>query len=299
MDEVSMGLRQTITCEIASDGDAVLSFNSLKANKNGQILFSRKHVLAKRMQIVDGKLRLFENDKSDSIYEDFEYELSETWEQVFQEERSADDGTRFICYFEPDGIKIIEIGSKMVPMYFSERHIVARHIEFGINENGVSTLFVIHDDGAKPDEYPYDLTDEQINRFINDYNSGSNRAAVCYFNTSGNTIVELGCHDEICGDANTFLTNAPEIERKFNFAAFLTKKDYYLPAQNRLDIDPAGEVPLYSIMEWEPCEDGRLYNVLKLMEGYNSTVALRIDIFPVEQTQYIRQKILPLSLIHI
>ena len=121
----------------------------------------------------------------------------------------------------------------MVPMYFSERHIVARHIEFGINENGVSTLFVIHDDGAKPDEYPYDLTDEQINRFINDYNSGSNRAAVCYFNTSGNTIVELGCHDEICGDANTFLTNAPEIERKFNFAAFLTKKDYYLPAQNR------------------------------------------------------------------
>ena len=52
MDEVSMGLRQTITCEIASDGDAVLSFNSLKANKNGQILFSRKHVLAKRMQIV-------------------------------------------------------------------------------------------------------------------------------------------------------------------------------------------------------------------------------------------------------
>lgn len=80
--EISMGLRQTITCEIASDGDAVLSFNSLKANKNGQILFSRKHVLAKRMQIVDGKLRLFENDKIDSIYEDFEYELSETWEQV-------------------------------------------------------------------------------------------------------------------------------------------------------------------------------------------------------------------------
>ena len=293
MAEVSMGLRQTITCEIASDGDAVLSFNSLKENKNGQILFSRKHVLAKRMQIVDGKLRLFENDKSDSICEDFEYELSEIWEQVFLEERCADDGTRFICYFEPDGTKIIEIGSKMVPMYFSERHIVARHIEFGTNENGVSTLFVIHDDGAKPDEYPYDLTDEQINRFINDYNSGSNRVAVCYFNTSGNTIVELGCHDEIHGDANTFLTNAPEIERKFNFAAFLTKKDYYLPAQNRLDIDPAGEVPLYSIMEWEPCEDGRLYNVLKLMEGYNSTVALRIDIFPVEQTQYIRQKILP------
>lgn len=293
MAEVNMGLRQTITCEIASDGDAVLSFNSLKANKNGQILFSRKHVLAKRIQIVDGKIRLFENDKIDSIYEDFKYELSETWEHVFIEEQSADDGTRFICYFEPDGTKIVEIGSKMVPMYFSERHILARHIEFGLNEDGVRTLFVIHDDGEKPDEYKYDLTDEQINRFIKDFNSGSNKVAICYFNTSGNIIVELGCHDEIHGDVNTFLRYAPEIERKFNFSAFLTKKDYCLPAQNRLDSDPAGEIPMYSIMEWEPCEDGRLYNVLKLMEGYKNTVALRIDIFPVEQTQYIRQKILP------
>lgn len=291
--EVDMGLRQTITCEIASDGDAVLSFNSLNANENGQILFSRKHVMAKRMQIVEGKLRLFENDRIDSLFEDFEYELSEAWEQVFMEEHSAEDGTRFICYFEPDGTKIIEIGSKMVPLYFFDRHIIVRHIEFGINDKGIKTLFVIHDDGRKPDEYNYDLTDEQINRFFNNFNSGSNQIIICYINSLGNTVVELGCHDINYGDANTFLASAPEIERKFNFAAFLTKKDYYLPAQNRLDMDPAGEVPLYSIMEWEPCEDGRLYNVLKLMEGYNSTVALRIDIFPVEQTQYIRQKILP------
>ncbi len=292
--EVDMRLRQTITCEIASDADAVLSFNSLKTNKSGQILFSRKHVFAKRIQIVDGKLRLFEDDKIDSLSEDFDYELSETWEQVFMEERSADDGTRFICYFEPDGNKIIEIGSKMVPLYFSERHIAARHIKFGMNDKGENTLFVIHDDETKPDEYNYNLSDEQINRFFNYFQSGSDKVAFCYFNSLGNTIVELGCHDINSGEANTFLTNAPEIERKFNFAAFLTKKDYYLPAQNRLEgIDPAGEVPLYSIMEWEPCKDGRLFNVLKLMEGYNSTVALRIDIFPVEQTQLIRQKILP------
>ncbi len=81
------------------------------------------------------------------------------------------------------------------------------------------------------------------------------------------------------------------LEKKFSHAAFLTKKDYSLPAQNRLNTDNAGEVTLYSIMEWEPCETGRLYNVLKLMEGYDRHAVLRIDIFPVEHTQAIRQRL--------
>lgn len=80
-------------------------------------------------------------------------------------------------------------------------------------------------------------------------------------------------------------------EKRFAFGAFLTKKDYSLPAQNRLNTDSAGEVSLYSIMEWEPCETGRLYNVLKLMEGYDRSAVLRIDIFPVEHTQAIRQRL--------
>lgn len=71
--------------------------------------------------------------------------------------------------------------------------------------------------------------------------------------------------------------------------AFLTKKDYSLPALNRLDTDNLGDVSLYSILEWEPCENGRLYNVLKLMEGYNASTAIRIDLFPKEHTQIIRQ----------
>ena len=81
------------------------------------------------------------------------------------------------------------------------------------------------------------------------------------------------------------------LDKKFAYGAFLTKKDYSLPAQNRLNTDNAGEVTLYSIMEWEPCETGRLYNVLKLMEGYDRSAVLRIDIFPVEHTQNIRQRL--------
>ena len=81
------------------------------------------------------------------------------------------------------------------------------------------------------------------------------------------------------------------LEKKFSYGAFLTKKDYSLPAQNRLNTYGAGEILLYSIMEWEPCETGRLYNVLKLMEGYDRSAVLRIDIFPVEHTQAIRQRL--------
>lgn len=81
------------------------------------------------------------------------------------------------------------------------------------------------------------------------------------------------------------------LDKKFTYGAFLTKKDYSLPAQNRLNTDDAGEINLYSIMEWEPCETGRLYNVLKLMEGYDRSAVLRIDIFPVEHTQAIRQRL--------
>lgn len=81
------------------------------------------------------------------------------------------------------------------------------------------------------------------------------------------------------------------LEKKFKHGAFLTKKDYMLSAENRLPTDPAGEIPLYSVMEWEPCSAGRLYNVLKLMEGYDRSAVLRIDIFPVEHTQAIRQRL--------
>lgn len=105
---------------------------------------------------------------------------------------------------------------------------------------------------------------------------------------------------EIASDADAMLsfnkmpvdkTGRIVLEKKFAYGAFLTKKDYSLPAQNRLNTDGAGEINLYSIMEWEPCETGRLYNVLKLMEGYDRSAVLRIDIFPVEHTQAIRQRL--------
>lgn len=80
-------------------------------------------------------------------------------------------------------------------------------------------------------------------------------------------------------------------EKTYRCAAFLTKKDYSLPALNCLPTDVDGPPLLYSILESEPNEDGRLYNVLKLMEGYNEFAALRIDLFPVDLTRNVVQSI--------
>lgn len=206
--EISSGIRPALSCEIASDGDAVLSINSLRTQKNGQMFFSRKHVLAEKMHIKDDRLWLYESREENSESGAFCFNIDkELAEALTKKEFKADEGTKFVCYFQNDSDVINEIRDFTVP----------------------------------------------------------------------------------CDEKGIIIPISNEMEQKFPYAAFLTKKDYYLPAQNRLNTDGAGEVNLYSIMEWEPCEDGRLYNVLKLMEGYNRTVALRIDIFPVEHTQTIRQ----------
>ena len=205
---IERGIQQALSFELASDGDAILSFNSLNAQKDGKILFPRKYVLAQRAQIIDGQLWLFDGDQENEIGEAYECELHASQQKVsLQEGITASKGNKLICYFEQDGSKIVEIGSQEV----------------------------------------------------------------------------------ICDEDHNIVSQNLQMERKFAYSAFLTKKDYFLPAQNRLSTDEAGEVHLYSIMEWEPCEDGRLYNVLKLMEGYNRTAALRVDIFPREHTQLIRQ----------
>lgn len=77
-------------------------------------------------------------------------------------------------------------------------------------------------------------------------------------------------------------------DKSFLYSAYVTKKSFSLEAINRLDSDNKGTVNLFSIMDWIACDNGRLFQVLKLMEGYNQPVALRIDLFPVENSQLVR-----------
>lgn len=65
----------------------------------------------------------------------------------------------------------------------------------------------------------------------------------------------------------------PEI---YTHAAFVSKRveSVYNAATN---------TNLFAMMEWEPDKQGRMYQVLKLMEGYNCYAAVRVDLFPVER----------------
>lgn len=74
--------------------------------------------------------------------------------------------------------------------------------------------------------------------------------------------------------------------KKFKFCARMRKKEYFTQHFEGKDI-----MELYSVLEWAPNEKGRLMNLMKTMEGYNETAAVRIDLFPVDLTSHIREQL--------
>lgn len=69
----------------------------------------------------------------------------------------------------------------------------------------------------------------------------------------------------------------------FNACAFLTKTETLLPAVNGVGED------YYILREWEMNEDGRLYNMCKMMEALNHTALYRVDLYPVERSVSLRE----------
>ncbi len=68
----------------------------------------------------------------------------------------------------------------------------------------------------------------------------------------------------------------------FNTCALLTKTETLLPAGNGEGED------YYMLREWEMNEEGRLYNMCKMMEALNRTALYRIDLYPVEKSVSLR-----------
>lgn len=71
----------------------------------------------------------------------------------------------------------------------------------------------------------------------------------------------------------------------FNTCAFLTKTETLLPADNGEGED------YYLLREWEMNEDGRLYNMCKMMEALNRTTLYRVDLYPVEKSVSLRESL--------
>ena len=208
-----------LSCELASDGDAVLSWNYLKAYPNGRVQFSAKHVLCRRLRLVPAQADGKQADGKPQV-------LLRAYEGAEEDSRSAD--------------------------------------------------------------YPVDLTrltDPQKAALRKGIISPEGTRYACLFGQDSDTVVQIR-GPLPCDGSGSPLAADRAMERRFAHGAFLTKKDYDLPALNLLPGEK--DASLYAIMEWEPSDTGRLYNVLKLMEGYARTAALRIDIFPAEMTQRIR-----------
>ncbi len=68
---------------------------------------------------------------------------------------------------------------------------------------------------------------------------------------------------------------------EFSTCAFLTKTETLLPS------DDGGDY--YLLREWEMNEDGRLYHMCKMMEALNQTALYRVDLYPVERSQALRE----------
>lgn len=69
----------------------------------------------------------------------------------------------------------------------------------------------------------------------------------------------------------------------FKVCSVLTKSESLLPAGGGESDD------YYMIREWDMNEDGRLYNMCKLMEALNQTALFRVDLYPVERSRSLRE----------
>lgn len=90
------------------------------------------------------------------------------------------------------------------------------------------------------------------------------------------------CSDGTCSIRNVLSDNGIDYP-SFTTCSFLTKTETLLSASN-------GEAEdYYMIRDWEMNEDGRLYNMCKIMEALNHTVLYRVDLYPVEKSISLRE----------
>lgn len=90
--------------------------------------------------------------------------------------------------------------------------------------------------------------------------------------------------DDTCSIDN-ILSNSEITSPIFNTCAFLSKTETLLSAGNGEGED------YYMLREWEMNEDGRLYNMCKMMEALNRTTLYRVDLYPVEKSVSLRESL--------
>lgn len=83
-----------------------------------------------------------------------------------------------------------------------------------------------------------------------------------------------------------FLKECKIEDTSFSVCSTLIKKEVFVKSSLEMTGEDGG---YYTVPQWEMNEDGRLYNMSKLMESLDKQMLYRIDLYPVEKSSALRE----------
>ncbi len=93
-----------------------------------------------------------------------------------------------------------------------------------------------------------------------------------------------------------FLKECKITDTSFSVCSTLIKKEVFIKSPLETSSEDGG---YYTVPRWEMNENGRLYNMSKLMESLDKQMLYRIDLYPVEKSSALRDALRkPISILH-
>lgn len=83
-----------------------------------------------------------------------------------------------------------------------------------------------------------------------------------------------------------FLEECKIVSTSFSVCSTLIKKEVFVKSSLEMAGEDGG---YYAVPQWEMNDDGRLYNMSKLMESLDKQMLYRIDLYPVEKSSALRE----------
>lgn len=94
----------------------------------------------------------------------------------------------------------------------------------------------------------------------------------------------------------SFLKECSLTGTSFSVCSTLIKEEVFVKSSLEITDENAG---YYTVPQWEMNEDGRLYNMFKLMESLDKQMLYRIDLYPVEKSNVLRNALRkPTAILH-
>lgn len=97
---------------------------------------------------------------------------------------------------------------------------------------------------------------------------------------------------EIDSDVSVSDVGLKEPKTSYSFQSILSKREFFV--QPSIILPDDNDLKYYKVSEWEMNNSARLYNMLKLMEGLDSPVTYRVDLFAVDYALRLRD-VLPVK----